>query len=524
MLSERTIINALILAAGLIVGPYLTIATVEHDYLPILIAGGIIFLLVIFFFVGDRICALPMFGLCFAGKLDFLPFGLTLADLCSFVTVLYYLVSYVALRQRNFKTGPRAFFFPIITVGLIILYHQKSFGLHAFGGNTEGSRPALLMLVCVTCYFCGINIATPSIAFLQRVPWYALTLTVISNLPYIITTYAPQAARSLIYLSDNVNTSAYFGEEIVRQGAQAEIGAALQAVLLAYFPIYTWWRPYRWWVACLSFLCFYFVAQGGYRSDMALYVLLIVLGAWCYCSWRTLFLVPPLIIAILGLDLAQSSHLVKLPLSVQRSLAFLPGAWDKDVKESTDSSTEFRNDIYQMYMREYFAKSPLVGNGFAIDRDELDTINARIQFDNRDGYYTIKSFVVSKLFHIGWISVYDAVGLIGTAAFIMLGANISYISGRFIFGQGSWRRSPLLPLRVWIFCNVTHDMIGFFTVFGSFSQTFTALCAYAIILAKIREIEQKPEMQIDRSSEHELYGLPSLRKATSPQPVGEPAR
>lgn len=522
MLSERTIINALILAAGLIVGPYLTIATFQGNYWPILIAGGTTFLLVIFFFVGNRICALPLLGIAFGGRLNFLPAGLSAGDLCALVTILYYLVTYVALKQRGFKTGPRAFLFPMVIISMIILYHLHSFGLHVFGAAQEGSRPAVIMLAYATAYFCGINIVNPSVDFLRRLPWYCWVAGLLSSLPFIITTYAPQSAPTLVYLTNDVNTSAYFGEEIVRQGNQASLGASLQLVLLAYFPIYTWWRPERWWVACLSLGCFFLVCLGGFRSGMASYFLAFLLGTWCYCSWRTLFLVPLCAIAILGLSLLQSSNLVSMPLVIQRSLSFLPGAWDEDVKASAESSNDFRNSIQQVYMQEYFAKSPILGNGFTFDPGELDSLAPKI--GDSDGYYLAKSFILTKSFHIGWISVYDAVGCVGSAAFILLAVNIAYFSGRFIYGHDRERRSPLLPLRIWIFCSVTTSMIGYFTVFGSFPAAFPGLCAYALILVHIREIERKPEMQVARTPEHALFGLPEMGRHLPVGPLNETNR
>ena len=506
MLSERTIINALILAAGLIIGPYLTIATFDSNYWPILIAGGVTFLLVAFFFIGNRICALPLLGLCFSGNLNFLPLGLDMGNVCIFVTILYYVATYIALKQKTFHGGPRAFFYPIMIILLILLYHQRTFGLHAFGGAKEGSRPAILMIACITAYICGINLANPPVAFLRRLPLYALAVTAFSNLPLLITTYVPHSANTLIYLSSNLNLGAYFGEEIVRGSALAAVGGPLQVILLAYFPIYTWWRPGRWWVIGLSLACFWCVAQGGYRSGMSLYFLSFIMGAWCHCSWRSLILLPPCIIVFLGLDIAQSSNLVSLPLSIQRSLAFLPGNWDKDVQESTISSNGFRDDIERTYTHEYAAQSPILGNGFTIDVNKVQE-----DMDKQgDPYYGIKVFLDNKLFHIGWISVYDAVGIVGSVAFVLLGVGVIYMSGRSIFTTGRERQSPLLPLRIYIFCCVTTDFVGYFTVFGGFQTSFTLWCAYGIVLAHLRQIERTPDMLAARRPEHELFGLPVL--------------
>ena len=43
----------------------------------------------------------------------------------------------------------------------------------------------------------------------------------------------------------------------------------------------------------------------------------------------------------------------KLPLIAQRTLSFLPGDWSEDALESAKASNEFRQDIQDVYMKEY---------------------------------------------------------------------------------------------------------------------------------------------------------------------------
>ncbi|MCE0498769.1 MAG: DUF3367 domain-containing protein [Methylacidiphilales bacterium] len=520
MLSERTIINALILAAGLIIGPYLTISTFEYNFIPILIAGAVVSLLISFFYVGNRICALPLLGLSFTGNLNFLPYGLNVIELSIAVTILYYLSTYIALKQKSFKTGPRAFLYPMMIIFMIMLYHQQSFGLRIIGGTKEGSRPAIMMIASVITYLCGINMTNPPVAFLRRLPWYCLAVTAISNLPYLISTYAPDTDTTLVYLSSNLNLYAYFGDTD-RTGALAAIGSPLQLILLAYFPIYTWWRPGRWWVIGLSLLSFWWVSQGGFRSQMALYLFTFMLGAWCHCSWRSLILLPPCIVAILAVDLVQSSGLVTLPLSIQRSLSFVPGNWDKDVEDSAKSSDDFRADIKRIYKQEYAAKSPLLGNGFILDTSKIQEDTAK----SGDAYYAIKGFLDSKSFHVGWISVYDAVGVVGFAAFVLFGVSAIFMSGYSVFGPGREQFASLLPLKIYLFCFLTRDMVGYFTVFGSFPGSFTVWCAFAIIITQLRSLERKPDMSAAvRLPDHELFGLPELGSHWQVKPINETYR
>ena len=92
------------------------------------------------------------------------------------------------------------------------------------------------------------------------------------------------------------------------------------------------------------------------------------------------------------------------------------------------------------------------------------------------------------MFHTGWISLYDAVGLVGAVTFIILGWSEIRMAAAFVFGPHVDRQSSLFPFYVWILSNMVGMMISFFTVFGDFAQGFTSLCIYAIVLSQLSDI------------------------------------
>lgn len=144
-------------------------------------------------------------------------------------------------------------------------------------------------------------------------------------------------------------------------------------------------------------------------------------------------------------------------------------------------------------MKEYFWKSPWIGNGYDIDRDEYDRLQEAMQNGTEPDpdYLQAKLFITGKLFHTGWLSAYDLVGIIGSAAFVFLGFAEIWVAMRFVLGRRADRASPLFPLYVWVATSVTTQMITFFTVFGDFSGTFIALCVYGIVLSQLSDIEQE---------------------------------
>lgn len=497
MLTDRSIINFLIWTGGLILGPYLAISAVELNFSPIIIFAVACSLVAVFGFMRERMCMIPLIGTFIQGKLNFIPvLHPAPTEIFPLVLIFYYFIAYVALQRKKALTGPWYFFIPILILALIILYHEHSFGLRSIGNGQEGGRGAVFMLVAVITYFCGVSIDSPSPKFLSRIPLFCIAVVTISTIPFIVTTYFPGTAPIIYLFTDNINAGAYTeavanASDIVRNSGPSIIGAAVMTFLLAYFPVYTWWRPHRWWVAILAIACVLAVVEGGFRSALVQFGLTMFVAIWCYSSWRSLLLIPLIVVAASVIIALQDSNAIHLPESAQRSLAFLPGNWDPDVVGSTESSNDFRQRIQEIYLSEDAAKSPLLGNGLSYDAADYEkTCYLALTHETPDHYYVIEEFVMSKQFHTGWISLYDSVGLVGFAAFLLFAMSFIWVAGRAVFQRRVNRKSPLFPLKVWIFCNILPPFVGYFTVFGDIKTTFPAYCYFAILWVQLDRLER----------------------------------
>jgi hypothetical protein len=503
MLSERTIINGLILLAGMILGPYLISLTFELNQLALLSFAAFVFLFGGFFFIKDRISLFPFIASFFSGNLNFLPFGLTPDEIFSLMIILYYLVNHLALKRRPLQGGPRYFLFPMVIVGGIVLYHDHQLSLGALGGSQEGSRPGLLILLAVAAYLCAINIPCPSDKFISRVPIWCFLASFIGSSPMLVTTYFPALSPYVYFVFGNINMDAYIlslsggdASDLTRNGSLLTISSSLEGILVAYFPISTWWRPSRWIFIILSLFSMYGILTGGYRNSFLSFIMVFLLGAICYSRWRVLLMLPLFCLAPLALIFVQSNHFenIHLPTTVQRTMSFLPGQWDPEVMDSAESSNDFRDQIKKVYIKEYLGKSPWIGNGFSFDAgeaDEFDRLSHVQKSGDATSYYETKAFLTSKNFHVGWISLYDAVGIIGSIAFIMLDLSMISLMVYFVFRKDADMKSPFYPLKVWLFCGQFASLVGYFTTFGSFSQSFVGFCNTAVLLVYLNQIEQR---------------------------------
>ncbi len=508
MINERSIINFFIILAGAILGPYMIVSFLENDFVLPAIFMSICMVCIIFFTVKDRMAVLPLVGTFIVGNSHILPGRLGFMEVFCLALILYYLVAYLALRKMPLHLGYWAISLPIFIVGLIVLYHDRNFGLKALNSTNMGSRPGLILLVVTITYFCGLSVSSPSVKVLRRLPLFCCLAALLSSMPFLITTIFPSLTPYLYIFTDNVNVGAYVNEAtpsfesqegIGRLGVFAGIGGALQLYFVSQYPLFKWWHPKWSWIAIISFICFVLTAMSGYRNSVFSFMLVTVVGAWCYYSWRAAVIPMILAFAVLlfiGFQISGSgnSSLRNLPHMVQRSLSFLPGDWDNEVLESSKSSNDFRKNIIKVYEAEYMTKSPLIGNGFVMDPEEVDYYNGKKSAHLDSNYREAKGFIVSKAFHTGWISLYDCVGLIGSIGFVMLGINLIWILGSMISNERS-NPTPLFGIKAWLFCMMVASFISYFTVFGDFNATFASYCLIAIILYHIMKIESVPQIE-----------------------------
>jgi len=556
MVTERAIINFLIIGASFILVPFLVFSALTVDYhrfesyAPLLLLGGLVALAVAFFFLKETLSVWPLLCLGIAGSLNFLPLPLQATHIACILLICYYITGYVIIRLKRIKLGKTTFLWPILITTAIVLYHNHSLHLHVLGGETEGGKPAFLIYLTVVAYFCGINLAPPSVNFLSKVPLYSVIVTGLSCIPFFLTTYIPSLAPLLYSVTDTVNVEAYVnaqtssgtGGELSRLGAFGALGEALQIYLLCHYPIGTWLRPERWWVVFLSLLCLVCVVASGYRNVLFSFALITMVATWGYYSWRSFFLPVGLFIVALIILVASNNNLIhlpenKLPIIAQRTLSFLPGDWDEEALEAAKASNDFRKNIIDVYIKEYMAKSPLIGNGFDINVEAFNNAGDALQGAGVDnGYLQAKTFIEGKLFHTGWVSVYDCVGIIGFLAFIVLAWNEMVLTAHFVFGSKSDyryplfqfyvrllcnflfgskadRRSSLYPLYIWLLCTVFNMIVPFFTVFGDFKQTFMNLCVLGIVLSQLSDIENTTEVPIVLPERKREAEFPRLKGA-----------
>jgi hypothetical protein len=370
-------------------------------------------------------------------------------------------------------------------------------GFQSLGADRYGGKYYFYILAAIVGYFAfSSQRVPPHRAGLYLAMFFLPGLTsLISNLAY--------AAGPGFYFIYNIFPAAFAQDQaagdaalnsfnIVRIGGLQAASLALSAYLLARYgirgvldqakplPAFLFLASCVGWVAC------------GYRSSLILFALIFLVLFYVEGLHRTRLLAAFAALAIAGgavlLPLAD-----RLPLAMQRSLAFLPINVDPMLTAVAKNSTDWRIEIWKVMIPQipkYFWK----GKGYLVNPHDLELAsNQAFRMDAGTAYGAI----LSGDYHSGPLSVIIPLGIFGVIGFVwFLTAAIRVLYHNYKYGDPSLRRINACLLAVFV-----ARVIEFIFVFGSLYGDlciFTGLIGFGVSLnGEVRP--QAEEVPIEES-------------------------
>ena len=385
------------------------------------------------------------------------------------------------LKRNVHFASTRAVTWPLLFLALVILVTAQltgGIGIRAFGGEAYGGKRYVLLLGAIAGYFALTSHPVPPGRGLLYVALYflgALTMVMSSTGRWM-----PGSLYFIFALFPVESISALSGEamrgEFVRlTGVTAAATSALCFLLARHgmagvFEMGAGWRflpvqfrgglainqPWR----LLFFLGVVAISfMGGYRSvpiTLGLILLMLFyLEGLVRSKLMPVFVMLGIILVAVGLPFVE-----KLPLTVQRSLSFLPIEVSPAARKDADASTEWRLQIW----REVVPTIPqylLVGKGYSIDARELETAADFAEFNTSD---TTRGSTIASDFHSGPLSLIIPLGIFGVIGFLwFLAAAFRVLINNHRYGDAEYRR-----VNTFLLAYFTVRVVFFFAIYGSF--------------------------------------------------------
>lgn len=347
-------------------------------------------------------------------------------------------------KRLNFQHVPSITWSLLLLLAVVIVTAKLTggIGIRALGSATYGGKKFVFVVAAVIGYFAlSSQRIDPSRAQTFASAYLLSGLTaVMANLVYL----AGPAFYFLYFMfpidsaieqaMEDFSLSAFDARLNRLPGVGAAGVAALNFLLMRYgirglLDLAKPWRP------ILFVLLLGISLLGGFRSTLLMLGLGFVIQFYFEGLFRTRFVVILLLSTVLGAALVVpfARH---LPVSIQRSLSFLPVEIAPHVRASAQGSLEWRLEMWSVLAKQipqYF----WLGKGYAIDPSDLYLAE---QSARRGLARDYEVALVSGDYHSGPLSVLIPFGIFGVIAFVwFLCACIRLLYRNYIFSDNSLR-------------------------------------------------------------------------------------
>ena len=395
--------------------------------------------------------------------LYFLPGKPSFALVMVFASFSISLLNYVMNRNLKFISTPSVAR-PLIFIAIVVLGTAQltgGIGLNILGSDAMGGKRYIWLLSAVVGFFALTAQSIP----LRKANLY-VTLFFLGAISAAIGNLVSIINPSfyfifLIFPADISSVSATAldaGTGMNRLSGLAVASLSVISLLLARYGIQGLLNSRKQW-RLLLFLFFAALSLfGGFRSMVIQLMLTCALLFYLEGLFRSRLLAP-LILALILVGAIVIPFGNQLPLSVQRSLTFLPLNLDPDAEMNAKASTEWRLEMWANVLPTV-PKYLILGKGLAIDSHDMQMWASGL---NR-GADTAAGATMAGDYHNGPLSLIIPFGLPGVAGFIwLLVAGFRVLYRNYQFGDPVYQRYNRFLLTYFIMRSIM-----FFAVFGSF--------------------------------------------------------
>jgi hypothetical protein len=404
------------------------------------------------------------------------------------ISLLLTVLQSILKRDVQYATVPTVAL-PLLFLGLVIVLTAQltgGIGLAAFGGGESGGMIGGKRYIQLFCAIAGyFAISSHRIDPAQSNKYVAVYF--LGFLTMILGSIAPWMPRGAywLYALFPVENMAFASGPDASLGEVRVAGVSLAATGVLYFILAKYgltgllrlgeqWRflplhfrgsfginqPWR----ILAVAGILFVSLlGGFRSAPLTLALLCGFLFFQERLHRTPWAITLALVTILGMVLIVP-FANRMPLTVQRSLSFLPIEIDPEIKANADDSTEWRVRMWEQVIP-MIPQYLLIGKGYGIDAREqamAETIEGglAVGLDKFDGSMRAGDY------HSGPLSLIIPLGLFGLIGFLWF----VVVAFRVLFDNRRYGDPAHLQVNTFLLALFAMKTIWFFVAYGSFQN------------------------------------------------------
>ncbi len=496
------------LLGGLLVAAVLGSAVGSSDMRLVAVLIGLIPVVVLFVHLRTNIWVLIPMGWFFSGRLPWLPVPLTVRDMCMLVVVLFY-VGFFAMRVVPWKRPrPRTLLDNLILINLaylVVVYLRNPVGFLAFETSMVGGRPYFEILLAFAAYLVLCR-ATLGDVTARIFPFFMVIPTILLGALEVLSRLVPAAGQTLSSLYTGIaggdGLSAGFSDE-QRLGETRFTGlqftgiTGVLALCARYNPI-TLISPIHPLRTLLFAASLTAIFLSGFRTAILFAMVAFLLSAVLRRRMQDLWLASAVTaLGLIAVIMLQGS-VIQWPVTMQRTLSWLPGDWSDQALQDAEGSSQWRFDMWKWAWEDTrIMRDKVLGQGFGFTLEDMNLIANALLAGQSGGAYLggsyQESFMIMGSFHSGPLSTIKVIGVVG---FLLYYPLMCYMA---VFAWRLCRRAhgtKGFTLALFLGIPVIYEPFNFMFVYGAIDSNYSTLLVSAgflnLLSNYLDRIEGKP--------------------------------
>ena len=461
---------------------------------------------IIFVKLKTNIWVLLPLGWCLNGRLPWLPLPFSVRDLC-FLVVIVSFVLFAATRAVRLKRKLNTldYLIYINLAYLVAVYVRNPAGIWFLQSNIVGGRPyfeivlafgAFLILsrVQITEFISKIFplfIVIPawSVGILDAIGWVNLRVGYVLNSIY--SGVGPSDTGGEIAAVAEVGTTRFV--PLAPAGSYSVL-----ALCARYNPI-TLVSPLYLGRAILLAIAFGAIFLSGFRSSILASFSFIFLALILRRQLRDLWVAGGLGVVLLITIISLQGNVLQFPLTMQRTLSWLPGDWDPEAAMDAEKSTQWRVDMWDWaWNDDRILRDKVWGQGFGFTIEDMNLIASSAVAGGSGasllGGSDREQFMITGTLHSGPLSSIKFVGIVGLVLYYFLMCYMAVLAWRLCKHAVGTKGCTLV---LFIGIPIIYEPFNFVFVYGALNDNYPSLLFSAGLLSMAQRYVEtlKPTIQ-----------------------------
>jgi hypothetical protein len=267
-------------------------------------------------------------------------------------------------------------------------------------------------------------------------------------------------------------------------------------------------------------LCFALVLLSGKRMALAAVFAAPVVSAVMFKQYRYIVLALVFSVTLAFVLAGGQGHWFKLPLVAQRTLSWLPGAWDAELDSLRGGTDDFRTELRRM-AAENIKADPIIGQGYAMNMGEiLTTMTLQKQIGGLE--IVTAGHAISRNWHNVWLGYAADFGIPLSLMQAAIFLTVLTLSSRNF--RNYRNRSYLGVFSLYVLIFTVRDMIASWTSGHTSVDAFDRWWMYGIIVAIYLQWRAGTKSAVTIPSLDSLQSTSTAVRSLNPAVVNSPLR